>query len=520
MTELTVVVNDLEVRCGDFGDRGRLRPTCWSGAGPLVGASGSGKTTTGLALLGEYPPGSQVAGRVRVAGRNVGPGQPPRSGVVGYIPQHPSSVLNPVRRIGSVLREIADKHDRPSRAVIDSLRRAQLPADAAFLRRYPHQLSGGQQQRLVVAQALIGNPTVIVADEPTTGQDAITRTEIRSELTALTRRGIAVVMLSHDLDLVRALADQIVVLHSGQIVEAAPAEQVLSSPAQDYTRALLAAQHTTGTPSNGHTQADHPPTSGLAVTNLTARYRQGGRGFTAVHPLDLDASPGECVAIVGRSGSGKTTLARCIAGLHTPARGEVTLNGRPLFASLRRRSRADIAGVQYVFQDARASFDEHRTVLAQIARTAVRLRGQAPTQAQAAAAAVLAEVSLSADTVRRRPQALSGGELQRAALARALLARPSVLICDEITSGLDPVTQTSILDQLDALRHKHGLTVLLISHDFGVVARLADRILVLHEGHVVEHGLTARLLTTPQHPATRRLLGLDSHHEPVEIMHT
>lgn len=307
MTELTVVVNDLEVRCGDFGDRGRLRPTCWSGAGPLVGASGSGKTTTGLALLGEYPPGSQVAGRVRVAGRNVGPGQPPRSGVVGYIPQHPSSVLNPVRRIGSVLREIADKHDRPSRAVIDSLRRAQLPADAAFLRRYPHQLSGGQQQRLVVAQALIGNPTVIVADEPTTGQDAITRTEIRSELTALTRRGIAVVMLSHDLDLVRALADQIVVLHSGQIVEAAPAEQVLSSPAQDYTRALLAAQHTTGTPSNGHTQADHPPTSGLAVTNLTARYRQGGRGFTAVHPLDLDASPGECVAIVGRSGSGKTT---------------------------------------------------------------------------------------------------------------------------------------------------------------------------------------------------------------------
>lgn len=216
----------------------------------------------------------------------------------------------------------------------------------------------------------------------------------------------------------------------------------------------------------------------------------------------------------------KDHLARCIAGLHTPARGEVTLNGRPLFASLRRRSRADIAGVQYVFQDARASFDEHRTVLAQIARTAVRLRGQAPTQAQAAAAAVLAEVSLSADTVRRRPQALSGGELQRAALARALLARPSVLICDEITSGLDPVTQTSILDQLDALRHKHGLTVLLISHDFGVVARLADRILVLHEGHVVEHGLTARLLTTPQHPATRRLLGLDSHHEPVEIMHT
>lgn len=514
MTEPAVVVNDLEVRCGEATLVGGIGFTLPAGQVlALVGASGSGKTTTGLALLGEYPHGAQVSGRVRVAGQTVGPGQPPRSGVVGYIPQHPSSVLNPVRRIGSVLREIAGRHDRPSRAVTDSLRRAQLPADAAFLRRYPHQLSGGQQQRLVLSQALIGNPTLIVADEPTTGQDTITSTEIRTELSALTRRGIAVVLLSHDLDLVRALADQIVVLHTGHIVEAGPAKHVLRSPTRDYTRALLAAEGATSTP-----PADHPRTPGLTVTNLTARHRQGGRGFTVVHPTDLDARPGECVAIVGRSGSGKTTLARCIAGLHTPAAGEVTLNGRPLPASLRRRSRAETAQVQYVFQDAHASFDEHRTVVGQVARTAVRLRGVSPAEAHIAAANALAEVGLPDEAVQRRPQALSGGELQRAALARALLARPSVLICDEITSGLDSLTESGILDRLDVLRHKHGLTVLLISHDFGVVARLADRVLVIHEGHVIEHGAAAQLLTAPAHLTTRRLLGLDRLGRPVETM--
>jgi peptide/nickel transport system ATP-binding protein len=440
----------------------------------LVGASGSGKTTTGLALLGVHPPGASVSGRVEVSGR------------VGFVPQHPAAVLNPVRRVGSVLGEIA-----AGRPVTDAVRRARL--DPALLRRYPHQLSGGQQQRLVLAQALVRDPAVIVADEPTTGQDAITRREIVAELAEVAGHGVAVVLLCHDLDVVRALADQVVVLRGGQVVEAGPASAVLTSPQHEYTRSLLAAQ-----PAPGAAATERPVR--ISTAGLTARH---GR-TTVLHEVEVHAGVGECLAIVGRSGSGKTTLARCVAGLHPSSDGEVRLDGHPLRA--RRRSREELAAVQYVFQDARASFDHHRGVLDQISRTAVRLRGLSPASARAAAVATLAEVGLPEHTARRRPNGLSGGELHRAALARALLAEPRVLICDEITSGLDTVTRAGILDQLAELRHRHDLTLLLISHDLDVVARIADRVVVLDEGRVVEQGTAATVLRTPRHQLTRQLL--------------
>jgi peptide/nickel transport system ATP-binding protein len=422
----------------------------------MVGASGSGKTTTGLALLGEHPPGAEVSGRVLV------------TGAVGFVPQHPSAVLNPVRRVGAVLAEIGGP-------VADAVRRARL--DPGLLRRYPHQLSGGQQQRLVLAQALLRDPAVVVADEPTTGQDAVTRREIVTELADVARQGVAVVLLCHDLDVVRALADQVVVLRAGQVVEAGPAATVLTNPRHEYTRALLAAQ-----PEPSAVTEDRPVR--LSTVDLTARHR----GTTVLHEVQVRAGVGECLAIVGRSGSGKTTLARCIAGLHPPSGGRALLDGRPLPATVRRRSRADLAAVQYVFQDARASFDHHRGVLDQISRTAVRLRGLSPAEARAAALATLAEVGVPEQTARRRPNGLSGGELHRAALARALLAEPRVLICDEVTSGLDTVTRAGVLDQLSELRRRHDLTLLLISHDLDVVARIADHVAVLDRGRVVEHG--------------------------------
>ncbi|MFG1688776.1 ABC transporter ATP-binding protein [Nonomuraea sp. NPDC049269] len=440
----------------------------------LVGASGSGKTTTALALLGEHPPGAHVTGRVTVAGHQVAPGQPPPPGIVGFIPQHPSTALNPVLRIGSVLRQIAARHGT---GVPDALHKARLPDDRSFLRRFPHQLSGGQQQRLVLAHTLLADPSVIIADEPTTGQDAITRAEVAAELSSL---GVAVVLLTHDLDLARELADQVAVLKDGRVVESGPS--VLDRPRSAYAKALVTAQ--------AHTAATRrEPLSLLEITGL---------GTEVLREVTLEVTRGERLAVVGRSGSGKTTLARCVAGLRAWTSGSVRLAGRPLPPS-GRRSRADLAGVQYVFQDARASFDPRRAVAEQIARTAVRLRGLAAPTALEESFETLASLGLDRETARRRPDRLSGGELQRAALARALLAHPDVLICDEITSGLDPITQAEVLDLLTDL----DLTLIVITHDLPMAARIADRIAIIHEGRLIEHGPADQVLRRPFHPFTQ-----------------
>ncbi|MCP2257366.1 peptide/nickel transport system ATP-binding protein [Streptoalloteichus tenebrarius] len=506
----------------------------------LVGASGSGKTTTGLAVLGEAPAGATVSGRVVVDGVEVAPGRPPRPGAVAYVPQHPAAVLNPVRRVGGVLREVAERHlPGPSRSrrirrttvsalVTDAVRRARLPTGPELPRRYPHQLSGGQQQRVVLAQALVANPVVLVADEPTTGQDAVTRAEVVDELRALAAEGIAVLLLSHDLDVVRALAHHVIVLRAGRPVESGVAARVLSRPAHEYTRALVAAQPHVATvitdraaDTGASVGAESDDGAGnaerLRVDSLVAHHGSGRRRSAVLHEVDLTAAAGECVAIVGRSGSGKTTLARCVTGLHAATSGTVTVDGAVLAPSLRRRSRDDLAAVQYVFQDARGSFDHHRRVLDQISRTAVRLHGASPEEAADAAMATLRRVGLDEEHARRVPHGLSGGELQRAALARALLARPRVLLCDEITSGLDTLTQHGILDLLAALRAESAGTLVLISHDMGVVARLADHVVVLDAGRVVERGPAARVLAEPAHPVTRALLGVPER-EPDELI--
>ncbi|MFF4274202.1 ABC transporter ATP-binding protein [Streptomyces sp. NPDC001536] len=465
----------------------------------LVGASGSGKTTTGLALLGEYPPGAHVTGDVRLVG----------DGLVGYIPQHPATALNPARRISALLTDIARAQVRhlprarrrtAARArVLRALADAQLPDADTLLRRYPHQLSGGQQQRVVLAQALLLGARVIVADEPTTGQDALTKSRVVDQLAAVAARGIAVVLLSHDLDVVRALADEVIVMREGRIVESGPARHLLLAPRHEWTRELLSGQPAF-TETEGATGPGRPI---LRLRDLTAHH-----GVTApvlcVPELDLRA--GESLAVVGRSGSGKTTLARCLAGLHRDHDGEILLDDTPLPRSLRDRTRAQLAAVQYVFQDARAAFDEHRPVLHQIARTAIRLRGTTTAAATQEALTTLTGLGLPEDLVRRRPGQLSGGELQRAALARALLARPRVLICDEITSGLDPVTRRGILAILTTLLHdRDDLSLVLITHDLDTAA-LAHRIAVLDAGELVEQGPAQRVLTAPGHPFTRSLM--------------
>ncbi|WP_075694043.1 ABC transporter ATP-binding protein [Streptomyces acidiscabies] len=449
----------------------------------LVGASGSGKTTTGLALLGEFPPGAAVTGEVRAADR------------VGYVPQHPAAVLNPALRVSALLTDIARTRPRTERRglLAGALADAQVPEP--LLRRFPHQLSGGQQQRITLAQALLLGAQVVVADEPTTGQDALTKSRVVDELSALAARGIAVVLLSHDLDVVRALADEVHVMRAGRVVESGPVDRLRLTPQHPWTRELFDAARPFTSPDTT------PGEQVLGIENLTARHRR----TPVVHIPRLTLHQGECLAVVGRSGSGKTTLARTLAGLHRTYDGEVTLDGTPLPRSLRDRTRAQLAAVQYVFQDARSAFDEHRTILDQVSRTAIRLRGLTTPAAQDEARDTLTSLGLTESLWARLPAALSGGELQRAALARALLARPRVLLCDEITSALDPVTRRTILDTLTALLHtRPDLTLVLITHDLDTAA-LAHRIVVLDAGELVETGPAEEILTRPAHPFTAAL---------------
>lgn len=472
----------------------------------VIGASGSGKTTTGRALLGEVTPGVARTGTITLAGQLVTTVTPPKPGTVGYVPQQPAAALNPVRRIGAVLREIArhhapgDSRDARRRAVTAVLESVNLPGDRRFLRRFPHQLSGGQQQRLVIAHALLARAVLLIADEPTTGQDAIIRNDVARELATVARGGIAVVLLSHDLHLVRAIADQILVLHHGTAVEQGRAADVLTTPRHRHTRELLGASPARPSPA---ARQERPL---LHVTALSASHRDGGRHRDVIHDVNLVVPAGRCLAVVGRSGSGKTTLARCIAGLHPTHTGQVTFAEHRLAAHLDRRQPHEVAAIQYVFQDARASFDPYRPVLDQTAAPARRLRDATPEQARRAALHLLERVGLAESTVTRRPDRLSGGELHRAALARALAGEPRVLICDETTAGLDSVTRHGILTLLDELRRSLQLTVVVISHDRDVVAHLADHIVVLDNGTVVDHGPADALLTHAHHPLTRALL--------------
>jgi peptide/nickel transport system ATP-binding protein len=326
----------------------------------------------------------------------------------------------------------------------------------------------------------MGRPKILIADEPTTGQDTLIRAGLIDELRAVADQGIAILLLTHDLDVVRRLADHVLVMNRGAIVG---------------TDLPKAAQHI----------ATHPEREGAPVLKVR-RLAAGHRRVETLREVSLTIHAGDRLAVVGRSGSGKTTLARCVAGLHPYRKGELLLGSTRLSPLLRRRSREQLARIQYVHQDARAAFNEFVPVVDQVARTAERLRGLGRTDARRRALEQLARLGVAEATAVRLPPSLSGGELQRAALVRALLAEPDVLVCDEITSGLDTVAQAELIAVLRELQETTGCALVAITHDFTVVAGLARRVLVMDAGLIVEEGTTADVLATPHHPVTRALV--------------
>ncbi|MEU0132951.1 ATP-binding cassette domain-containing protein [Streptomyces sp. NPDC006296] len=461
----------------------------------VVGPSGSGKTTLGLAALALGGPGVVLTGTVLLEGADL-LALPPRAlraaraGTAAHLPQDPASVLDPARRVGAVLRELAALNHRRAvpagrtgrghrRAALAqdvrwALRAAGLPEDGPLPRRHPHRLSGGQQQRMALATALVTRPRLLVLDEPTSGLDEETTAVLTRRLRDLVRGGTALLLITHDARLAAGLADETVVLERGRVVRR---ETPGPLPAPD-----TAEPPPVPPPS---CRADGVPgavrTEGLTVAGEDpGRPRLAATGLTFV--------PGSRTLVTGTSGAGKTTLARALAGLGPAVSGRIEHDGRVLPPAVERRDRRALRAVQYVHQDARASFDEYRPVMGQLTLTARLLRGLSPDRALREAAGLVGRLGLDPDDLARRPPALSGGQLQRAALARALMARPALLVCDEPTSALDPAAAGATVRLLVEQGERHGTAVLVVTHDIALFAPVAHRRLRVTDGRVEECG--------------------------------
>jgi peptide/nickel transport system ATP-binding protein len=545
----------------------------------VVGETGSGKTTTVMAMLGYSQPGATITrgdvrvGDVRMTTAKGREQRKLRGRVVSYVPQNPAGSLNPSMRVKDAIQEMLRAHQTNGTAppVRDALERVGLPGSAEFQRRFPHQLSGGQQQRVCISVALVCEPPVVVLDEPATGLDVVTQARLLDELVRLRQEaGVSMIYVTHDLAVVAGFADRIAVMYAGRIIETGPTAEILQQPKHPYTRGLLNSIPDHARPRRlepiggvavgvgdrprgcafaprcplridecdaavpalrfvGELHAtrcirpDHveppkslPPaleraqsrqaTPLLSVSNLRAEHRGRGEVVVAASDISFNINRGECVALVGESGSGKTTIARTLAGLHRLSAGQVILGGEELAADARRRSRVQRQRIQIVFQDPSDALNPRHAARSAVARPAQILRGLSRAEADAEAERLLDLVRLPKGIGERYPAELSGGERQRVGIARALAAQPEVMICDEITSALDVSVQAAVLNLIADLRESLGLSLLFITHDLGVVSTIADRVLVLEQGRIVESADTLDVLMNPQHPYTKSLL--------------
>ncbi len=490
----------------------------------LLGESGSGKSVISFAVMGLLPDNVRVsAGEIRLGDTNLLALTPAqlrelRGDEIAMIFQEPMTALNPVMTCGEQLDELLAEHtslggrERKAKilAMFDAVK---LPEPERIFASYPHQLSGGQRQRIMIAMALILEPKLLIADEPTTALDVTTQAEVLSLIRTLQReRGTAVLFITHDMGVVAEIADRVVVLQQGRQVEAGAKHAVLQTPREDYTRMLIASVPPIDPPLLQHRIAGEPA---LTVRNLHKTYVSGGwlrakRETVAAQDVNLELHPGETVGIVGESGSGKSTVARCITRLIDPTSGEMRLgtasSGSTQLDSVHRdRLKAARKRIQIVFQDPYRSLDPRQRVGEAIIEGPLNF-GMSRAAAEARARELMALVRLSPDVLSRYPNEFSGGQRQRISIARALALDPEVLICDEAVSALDVSVQAQVLKLLDEIQARLKLAILFITHDLRVAAQICDRVLVMQRGIVVEQGPTRDVFVAPRHEYTKRLL--------------
>jgi peptide/nickel transport system ATP-binding protein len=485
----------------------------------IVGESGSGKTLAARAILGLEPPAIRRAGgRIEFDGRNVlemsdRELRSMRGSRVGMVFQEPMTSLNPAMRIGRQLEEGLIRH-RPAdaaqrRAAIGQmLARVGIQDVARALRAYPHEFSGGMRQRIMLASVMLLKPALLIADEPTTALDAIVQREVIELMVELAREHrTAVLMISHDLSMVGRYTDRVVVMCQGRVVEEGRTLELLREPQHPYTHKLLAAM------------PRRLPARPVQIARPIVEVRQlvvefGGQaglfrksaGVRVLHGIDLAIAPREVVAVVGGSGSGKTTLGRAIAGLARPSGGEIRFDGARLDEAKGAAWRNYRLNCQMVFQDPYSSLDPRMKVGDLIGEALRHAADLSAAQRLSRVAEALEEVGLDAGFASRWPHELSGGQRQRVAIARAVVRRPRFVIADEAVSALDMTVRAQVLDLFADLQTRHGFACLFISHDLGVVEQVADRVIVMHEGRIVEQGSRDSVFDDPQHPYTRRLL--------------
>jgi oligopeptide/dipeptide ABC transporter ATP-binding protein len=481
----------------------------------LVGESGSGKTQTALAIMGLLPGEAAVGGSIDFDGTQiVGAAEKQldalRAERIGMVFQDPMQALNPYVPIGKQLRRVLLQHGlsdgrEADQRVMHMLGRVGLPDPARQFRSYAHQLSGGMRQRVMIASALIAEPDLLIADEPTTALDVTVQAQILDLLERI-REDTALLLITHDLGIIAGHCERLVVIGNGRLIEEGPTRSLFSAPRMEYTRRLIAAA-----PRLDGATAPLPETGDILLeaeqVSVSYEEREGRQQLHAVQDLDLQLRAGETVAVVGESGSGKSSFVRAVLGLIPMRAGRVTFCGHELAGPVKARATEMRRDLQLVFQDPVGSLNPQLRVERIIAEP---LSVHAPDLDAAArserVATALQRVGLDEDLLRRFPHQLSGGQAQRVAIARALIVNPRVLVCDEAVAALDSSVRQQILSLLQREQRATGLAVVFISHDLAVVRSISHRVLVLYLGRLVELADVAQIFGHPRHPYTRALL--------------